>query len=541
MDFILVPATHVAIILRFLLVYTLLRLNLIIFVIGMLTGRLTAPFGLMSLMISICGISIVIGMIITIGGILNDNNYVNATSTAKIEETPKLIDKGLEATVVVEGLKRPTSMAFLGPNDFIVLEKKTGIIKRIMNGTLLETPLLDVEVANEKERGLLGVAVSKSDNRTGNQNYYSDFQKSLTTNVFLYYTESSAKDGNDDCPLINYCKEGTEPKGNRLYRYVLGQEKLVNPKLLLDLPANPGSDHLGGAVVIGPDRNVYLTTGDGHSCSYHSCDNGIQDTILNSQSANLENGQVPDGRGGILRVTQDGQTVKVEDQQGILDENGILNKYYGYGIRNSYGIDFDPVSGKLWDTENGPSFGDEINLVEPGFNSGWLKMQGFWPIYNQTMLYPQGLVPPYRGYIDTGNNSQIHGNEDHNISFVEFQGRGKYSDPEFVWNMTVGVTALKFLDSKKLGEKYENDMFVADSNNGNLYHFDLSKDRTKLVFNGSITDKIVHSLQREELNTILFGEGFGSVTDLEVGVDGYLYVVSYEEGKIFKIIPKKDL
>ena len=198
-------------------------------------------------------------------------------------------------------------------------------------------------------------------------------------------------------------------------------------------------------------------------------------------------------------------------------------------------------SGKLWDTENGPSFGDEINLVEPGFNSGWLKIQGFWPIYNHTMLYPQGLVPPYRGYFDTGNNSQIHGNEDHNISFVEFQGRGKYSDPEFVWNMTVGVTALKFLDSKKLGEKYENDMFVADSNNGNLYHFDLSKDRTKLVFNGSVTDKIVHSLQREELNTILFGEGFGSVTDLEVGTDGYLYVVSYEEGKIFKIIPKNEL
>ena len=512
----------------------------------MLSGRLTAPFGLVSLMISICGISLAIGMTLTIGGILNHDNFVGATLPTKIEETPpNLIDKRLEATVVAEGLKRPTSMAFLGPNDFIVLEKKTGIIKRIVNGTLLETPLLDVEVANEKERGLLGVAVSKSDNRTGNQKYYGDSQKSFTTNVFLYYTESSGKDGNDDCPLINYCQQGTEPKGNRLYRYVLGQEKLVNPKLLLDLPSNPGADHLGGAVVIGPDRNVYLTTGDGHSCSYDSCDNGLQDTILNSQSANLENGQVPDGRGGILRVTQDGQTVKGDGQQGILDENGILNKYYAYGIRNSYGIDFDPVSGKLWDTENGPSFGDEINLVEPGFNSGWLKMQGFWPIYNQTMLYPQGLVPPYRGYIDTGNNSQTPGNEDHNISFVEFQGRGKYSDPEFVWNMTVGVTALKFLDSKKLGEKYENDMFVADSNNGNLYHFDLSKDRTKLVFNGSVTGNVtgnmVHSLQRDELETILFGEGFGSVTDLEVGPDGYLYVVSYEEGKVFKIIPKKGL
>lgn len=507
----------------------------------MIIDRCTSSFGFLSLVLSIGGISLAIGMLSIMGGILNGNNHVSATSTAEVQERPKIIDNSLEATVVVQGLKRPTSMAFLDRNDFIVLEKKTGIVKRIINGTLSETPLIDLEVANEKERGLLGVAISKSDNQSVNKNYYNESQKSLSTYVFLYYTESSGEDGSDDCPLINYCKEGTEPKGNRLYRYDLEKENLVNPKLLLNLPANPGSDHLGGALVIGPDRNVYLTTGDGHSCSYHSCDEGIQDTILNSQSANVENGHAPNGRGGILRVTQDGQPVKVGNKQGIIGENGILNKYYAYGVRNSYGIDFDPVSGKLWDTENGPAFGDEINLVEPGFNSGWLKMQGYWPIYNQTMLYPQGLIAPYRGYIGIGNNSFIDGNEDHFRSFVNFQGRGKYSDPEFVWNMTVGVTALKFLDSEKLGEQYENDMFVADSNNGNLYHFNLSEDRTKLVFNGSVTENMAHSLQRDELDTILFGEGFGSITDLEVGPDGYLYVVSYEEGKIFKIIPKKVL
>ena len=55
-----------------------------------------------------------------------------------------------------------------------------------------------------------------------------------------------------------------------------------------------------------------------------------------------------------------------------------LDLYYAYGIRNGYGFDFDPVSGRLWDTENGPEFGDEINLVEPGFNSGWKTIQGIW-------------------------------------------------------------------------------------------------------------------------------------------------------------------
>ena len=63
---------------------------------------------------------------------------------------------------------------------------------------------------------------------------------------------------------------------------------------------------------------------------------------------------------------------------GPLGKGSPLNKYYAYGIRNSFGLDFDPITGKLWDTENGPGFGDEINLVEPGFNSGWAKISGIW-------------------------------------------------------------------------------------------------------------------------------------------------------------------
>jgi glucose/arabinose dehydrogenase len=504
----------------------------------MLSNPYKVSFGFLSFILLICGLATVCSILFNIGEFWIYFNLAHATSTANAEVRPHINDKDLEAIVVVEGLKHPTSMAFLGPNDFVVLEKKTGMVKRILNGTISDKPLLDVEVANEKERGMLGIAISKNDNQSGgNSQKESEFLDNHLPYVFLYYTESSGKDGNDDCPLINYCKEGTEPKGNRLYRYDLEQDKLTNPKLLLDLPANPGSDHLGGAVVIGPDKNVYLTTGDGDSCSYHSCDKGVKDTVLNSQSANVESGNMPDGRGGILRITQDGLPVSREHLKRIFHENGILGKYYAYGIRNSYGIDFDPLSGKLWDTENGPAFGDEINLVEPGFNSGWMKVQGIWPISNYTLLYPQGLVPPYRGYFVNDNDEFISGKGANPKDLVDFQGQGKYSDPEFIWNMTVGVTALKFLNSDKLGEKYNNDMFVADSNNGNLYHFDLNRDRTKLLFDDGITDRMVHSLLKEELDPILFGEGFDSVTDLEVGPDGYLYVVSYKQGKIFKIVP----
>ena len=114
--------------------------------------------------------------------------------------------------------------------------------------------------------------------------------------------------------------------------------------------------------MIGPDDNVYLATGDLRS--------------PNSVAQNVKGGPPADGTSGILRITQEGRAVK----DGILGDSHPLDKYYAYGIRNSYGMDFDPVTGKLWDTENGYLFGDEINMVKPGFNSGWAKVQGIWKI-----------------------------------------------------------------------------------------------------------------------------------------------------------------
>jgi glucose/arabinose dehydrogenase len=106
-------------------------------------------------------------------------------------------------------------------------------------------------------------------------------------------------------------------------------------------------------------------------------------------------------------------------------------------------LDFDPITGKLWDTENGPGFGDEINLVEPGFNSGWKEIMGV-----------ASLDPGFDPEADLEN----------------FDGKAKYSDPEFTWNGTIGPTALKFLNSDRLGTQYQNDIFVGDVHRGNLYH-----------------------------------------------------------------------
>ena len=272
--------------------------------------------------------------------------------------------------------------------------------------------------------------------------------------------------------------------------------KLVNPVLLMELPADPGPIHNGGKLVVGPDNNVYFTIGD----------------LLSHRSAtqNFPNTTAYNGSSGIYRITQDGKPV-----QAILGDIDPLDKYYAYGIRNSFGMDFDPVTGKLWDTENGPDTDDEINLVEPGFNSGWAKVQGIWDIKGD------------------GTTSE---NRPNSTILEDFEGKGKYSDPEFVWNITTGPTALKFLDSEKLGKQYKNDMFVGGFNQGYIYHFELNQNRTGLSLGGPLTDKIANSV--EELEGIIFGEGFDLVTDIQVGpYDGYLYIVSYGDGKIYRILP----
>ena len=434
---------------------------------------------------------------------------------------PIIKDPGLKVEIVLNGLDHPTQMAFLSPDDFLVTEKNNGKVLRVINGTALSKPLIDVKVANKIERGLLGLAVSKNLDSVGDSD---DEENKIETKIYLFYTESD-KDGNDVCPKVSTCEN--EPEGNRLYGYDLERNRLVNQKLLLDVPGTRGPDHIGGVIKIGPDNNIYLASGDGDSCPIGLCaKQDLKGRVLNSQTANVLDGLPPVGRGGILRVTPDGRPVN----GGILGNNDPLNKYFAYGIRNSFGMDFDPLSGKLWDTENGPFFGDEINLVENGFNSGWLKVQGMWPVstYNPH-AFPSAK---YRGYIvkDPLNKDLTFDPR----QLVHFE-KGVYSWPEFVWNQTVAPTALLFLNSDKLGEQYKNDLLVAESNTGVILHFELNKNRTALDLTGPLSDKIANSM--DELKQIEFGDNFGVITDMKIGFDGYLYILSYDRGTVYRVIP----
>lgn len=397
---------------------------------------------------------------------ISENNISYAAYVRALPESTgqDLVDPSLKVELFFKGdiIGSATSMSFLGPDDILVLEKNTGKVHRILNGSLQQAPVLQVKVGTEVELGMLGIAISK--NQQGK------------TFVFLYYTEA-----NNSGIVI----------GNRLYRYELIDNKLVNPLLLLNLPASSPivgheNNHNGGKVVIGPDNNVYLVVGD------------VGGRMGNIQ--NIMRGNSPDGTSGILRVTQEGKSV----HNGPFGSSVPNILYYAYGIRNSFGFDFDPVTGNLWDSENGGIDKDEINYVYPGFNSGWRKAMGM-------------------------ALSSFDPNED----LFYFDGKGKYSDPEFVWKETVAPTALKFLNSTKLGSEYENTIFVGDVKTGNLYNFKLDATREQLQLSPPLDDKVADTLQ--EIQGIIFGKGFGVITDIQVGSDGYLYILGID-GTIYKIV-----
>ena len=418
-----------------------------------------------------------IGVVILVCTLLSEQEGISG-----IMSTPVINDPTLKAEIVYQGINFPTNMAFLGPDDILVIEKDTGMIKRIVNGQLFGDVLIDLPVSNKGERGLLGIAIPVA-------------EEDQDRKVFIYYSESPTRtDDYEDDPL-----------GNRLYEYVLENDNLTRSKLLLDVPFHsPGGTgyHVGGELLLGPDQNLYLTAGDMN-----------QDK---TKSQNIDS-QDSHGSGVIYRVTQDGKPA----EDNPLDGDGPVDAFFAYGIRNSFGMDFDPVTGNLWDTENGPWFGDEINLVEPGFNSGWSKIQGM-----------SSLVDDFE--LD---------------SLVKFDGKSEYSDPRLVWNETVGVTALKFLDSDEYGEAYKHDLFVGDVKYGNLYHFDLNQERDQLKLKGDLSDKVAN---REDLSPYIFGEGFGGIVDMQIGPDGYLYILSITAfnglssslaekdglGTIYRIIPR---
>ena len=405
-------------------------------------------------------------------------SFVSLQNTLLVFAQPTITDPNLKAELVVGGLSSPTSIAFLDNNNILLLEKE-GNVRLVSNGQLQQEPVLQLPgVETNNERGLLGIAIMKNSNSSsgiGGSN-----------NIFLYVTENQAQTA------------GVQTDGevrNRVYSYTWDGTSLTNPQLLLDLPSGPGTNHQGGKIKIGPDNQLYVIVGE---------------MQREGQLQNIKGGPGPDDTGVIIRINpNDGSPSQGNPLSS--DPNNPLSKYFAYGIRNSFGIDFDPITGKLWDTENGEDVYDEINLVEAGFNSGWKAVMG--PIATSGVSAESGLV--------------------------NFEG-SHYADPVFSWAESRGVTDVEFLKSSTLGDAYKDDIFVGDITGGNLFFFRLNDDRTGLSLSPSLTDLTANS--DEESSEVTLGTGFLGITDIETGPDGYLYVLTFDEeadgrGSLYRIVP----
>lgn len=414
-----------------------------------------------------------------------DNRIVDSTSTnyfvipafgQRQLSLPQLNDEALRVEPVIEEeeLLFPTSMVFVDNDTLLVTQKNDGDVISIINGTVKSQPAISVEVNNEGFKGLLGIAAMEKPSSSSHTKF-----------VFLYFTESL----------------GGDQTRNRVYRYEWNQENqvLVNGTMILDLPAEPESVHNGGKLEADRNGNLYAVIGD---------------LSRDGQLQNVRQGPAADDTSVIIRIIQNGSGAA--DNPFSKSSNERMQKYYAYGIRNSFGLAIDPISGLLWDTENGPDSYDEMNIVHPGFNSGWNQIMG--PISHSSI-------------------------EQENLEeeLMIFDG-SKYADPIFSWKDPVGLTDLEFLNSTALGLEYAYNLFVGDINNGNLYYFELNDSRTGIKLDDNdledLTDQVADDEQ--QLSEIVFGSGFEEgITDIETGPDGFLYILTFN-GSIYRILPVTD-
>jgi len=462
----------------------------------------------------------------------------------------QMLDTNLQVSTVLTGLTQPIGIVFLSTNDYFVLEKSTGQVKRVINGVVQPAPVLDLAVNNASERGLLSMVLDPN----------------FSSNGFVYirWTESStgADTGNlSEVPLL----------GNRVDRFVWNGSALTMSAPILALRArqtdnvavpghegttNPGENgnHNGGVLRIGPDGKLYLFFGDQGRRGW--LQNLPQGPFTTEPFADdTFGGPAPDDNhlsGVILRLNTDG-TSPIDNPffsagAGMGGEVGAnIQKIFSYGHRNGFGMAFDPISGLLWDTENADDAMSEVNRITSGMNGGWIQIAGpLSRIANfktiETTMFGSALqqvrYPPTRiAYTAALAQSRM------------FMLPGaQYRDPEFSWKYEVGPAGTTFLHNAALGPEYEGTMWIGSAvsfqqvgrNGGSLYRLRVTNDRLHIDTSADprLADLVADNTTKydnTESETLVIGRGFGTTPDIEQGPDGNLYVVSISDGSIYRI------
>jgi len=494
---------------------------------------------------------------------------------ANAHAAPTVVDPNLAVRTAAEGLVTPTSIAFLGPTDMLVLEKQTGRVQRVVNGEVAGTAL-DLAVNNASERGLLGIALHPA------------FPG--VPWVYLYWSCKSTFPQDDDPfrPEEQRCSDDPEAMfgadssdtlqvpllGNRVDRFRWNGFTLAYDRNLIQLrsfqhdgaPDPPGqndesqpprANHDGGVIDFGPDGKLYVQIGDvGRRGQLQNLPCGPTATACPGPLTRDDQfgGPMPDNAhftGSLLRLNDDGSTPSDNPFFGAGAAMGgevgaNVQKLFAYGVRNAFGFDFDPVSGALWDQQNGDDSFTEINLVEPGANLGWIQIMG--PVgriaqFKQIETSPQffGLQQlrwPPTNIADSPNEA---------LGRLFMLPGARYSDPEFSWKFEVAPAGLGFLRGRALGPQYQNDLFVGAARptleGGQLWHFNLTGNRRRIaVDDPRLEDRVADNHAKfdiTESESLLFGRNFGIGSDVESGPNGNLYVVSLDQGAVYEIFRRK--
>jgi aldose sugar dehydrogenase len=452
-------------------------------------------------------------------------------------QAPTVVDPNLAVRTVATGLMQPTGLAFIGPNDMLVNEKATGRVIRIRNGGV-EGPVLDLAVNSNSERGLLGIAVHRN----------------FLVNGFVYLFWSESNTGADSTSST-----AVDLLANRVDRFRWTGSSLVFDRTLIrfrafqhDAGQNPRGNHDGGVVRFGPDGKVYVIVGD---------------TGRRGQTQNLEFGPfgpgIPDDQFGgpapdnahltgvIVRLNDDGSTPTdnpfFDAGAAIGGEVGAnIQKIYAYGIRNSYGMNFDPLSGTLWENENGDDSFSELNRVEPGMNSGWVQIMG--PSSRVAQFKEIETSPQFSGL------QQIRWPPE-NIADTEAEALARlfmlpgshFSDPEFAWKFEVAPAGLGFVTGRALGAQYHGDLFMGGARDflfsGHIFRMEITGNRRMVgVDDPRIEDRVADNLgkfEATESESLVWGTNFGLTTDILQGPNGNLFVLSNTRGELYEVFRAK--
>jgi glucose/arabinose dehydrogenase len=451
-----------------------------------------------------------------------------------------MLAPNLGVRTVANGLVTPVSMAFLGNNDLLILEKNSGRVLRVVNG-VVQAVVLDLAVNFASERGLLGIALHP--------------RFPANPAVYLYWTESTT--GADSNELAN-----VPLLGNRVDRFVWNGSTLTHDLNLIRLrafQADAGQplrgNHDGGVLRFGPDGMLYILIGDvGRRGQLQNLPCGPTPICPGPIVPDDQfGGPEPDNAhltGVILRLQDDGSTppnnpffaAGASIAASSPEVGANIQKIFAYGLRNSFGMAFDPISGMLWEQENGDDSFSELNLVEPGFNSGWVQIMGpperiaqYKSIETSPMFFGlQQIRWPPTNIADTAQEA---------LARLFMLPGAHYSEPEFSWKFEVAPGGIGFVKGRALGPQYEGDLFVGGARDflegGHLFHFNLTGNRRKIaVDDPRLEDRVADNVAKfdiTESESLLIGRNFGTVTDIQTGPNGNLFVVSISKGAVYEI------